>query len=347
MDWDGTHLWITQRTNENWDDAKLFRVAVLDDHAMPVVMYVKSGGNDLMSGLSGATAKRHLQSAIDAAPPKAFVRVAEGTYAENIVLINKTLSIKGGYDSVDWSRDVNLHHVILTGSDQGSVLTVESGMVALEDLVIRDGSAGAQGGGGLHITGGNTRLTRCVIAHNVAIGQNEWGGGGMTVLDGELSMSECRVVDNRSPGGAGGLRFGSGTRFAIERTVIARNEGSPAVHVNDADGSFLNCTVVDNAAGGIFLNTPQQNDSVTNCILWMNGPYDIAGNQPTVTYSDVQQGSAGTGNITSDPMFVDVPMGDYHLLLGSPCIDAGDPHPRTTRMKRARIWERTSSIRMR
>ena len=127
MDWDGTHLWITQRTNENWDDAKLFRVAVLDDHAMPVAMYVKPGGNDLMSGLSGATAKRHLQSAIDAAPPKAFVRVAEGTYAENILLINKTLSIKGGYDSVDWSRDVNLHHVILTGGDQGPVSRLNQG----------------------------------------------------------------------------------------------------------------------------------------------------------------------------------------------------------------------------
>jgi hypothetical protein len=83
--------------------------------------------------------------------------------------------------------------------------------------------------------------------------------------------------------------------------------------------------VVDNAAGGIFLNTPLQIDTVMNCILWTNGPYDIGGNAASVTYSDVQQASVGTGNITSDPMFVGASAGDYHLLPNSPCIDAGDP----------------------
>jgi len=52
-----------------------------------------------------------------------------------------------------------------------------------------------------------------------------------------------------------------------------------------------------------------------------------------VTYSDIQGGWEGVGNIDADPLFVD-PDGpdddpntwgdnDYHLSPGSPCIDAG------------------------
>jgi len=43
-----------------------------------------------------------------------------------------------------------------------------------------------------------------------------------------------------------------------------------------------------------------------------------------VTYSDVQGGYAGTGNINADPLFDDGPAGDFHLRPGSPCIDTGN-----------------------
>lgn len=31
--WDGQYLWATQRTNENWQDAKIFQLAILNDHS--------------------------------------------------------------------------------------------------------------------------------------------------------------------------------------------------------------------------------------------------------------------------------------------------------------------------
>ena len=30
--WDGTYLWAAQRTNENWSDAKIYQLEILDDH---------------------------------------------------------------------------------------------------------------------------------------------------------------------------------------------------------------------------------------------------------------------------------------------------------------------------
>jgi len=54
-----------------------------------------------------------------------------------------------------------------------------------------------------------------------------------------------------------------------------------------------------------------------------------------VTYSDVEGGWPGDGNINIDPLFVDADGpdddpntwedNDYHLSPGSACIDAGDP----------------------
>ena len=44
-----------------------------------------------------------------------------------------------------------------------------------------------------------------------------------------------------------------------------------------------------------------------------------------MNYSCVSTGAAGTGNITENPLLFDYQGGDFRLLEGSPCIDAGDP----------------------
>ena len=64
--------------------------------------------------------------------------------------------------------------------------------------------------------------------------------------------------------------------------------------------------------------------TVTNCILWYDSPNEFGGFGPlTITFSDVQGGFRGTGNIDADPMFVDPENGDLRLSPGSPGIDAG------------------------
>ena len=77
--------------------------------------------------------------------------------------------------------------------------------------------------------------------------------------------------------------------------------------------------------------------TITNCILWGNTARRTGSQiygHTTVRYSDVRGGWPGTGNIGVDPRFVEPGYwdgniwvdGDYHLLLNSPCIDAGDPN---------------------
>ena len=45
--------------------------------------------------------------------------------------------------------------------------------------------------------------------------------------------------------------------------------------------------------------------------------------EPIITYSDIEGGWEGQGNIDGNPVFVDFENGDYTLQPSSPCIDAG------------------------
>ena len=96
--------------------------------------------------------------------------------------------------------------------------------------------------------------------------------------------------------------------------------------------TLTNCTFSRNTAsngygGGIYQNLDSYL-TVTNCVLWGDTPNEIFGffDDIAITFSDVEfsGGWPGTGNINTDPLFVDPDNDDYHLSPGSPCIDAAD-----------------------
>jgi hypothetical protein len=61
--------------------------------------------------------------------------------------------------------------------------------------------------------------------------------------------------------------------------------------------------------------------TVRDSILWGNDGDEVAG--CAAAFSDIEQAVLGTGNLQEDPMLD--PATGYHLLPGSPCIDAADP----------------------
>ena len=92
----------------------------------------------------------------------------------------------------------------------------------------------------------------------------------------------------------------------------------------------INCLFRGNSGYGIsnlgYGGTPSH-ATLVNCILWADTPgevYNYEGDAG-ITFSDIQGGYSGTGNIDSDPLFLNAAGGDFRFISsGSPCVDAGN-----------------------
>lgn len=190
-------------------------------------------------------------------------------------------------------------------------------------------------GGGLYVNASNPLVSNCIFTGNVGISD----GGGIA-SHGSLVLRNCILTENRAgPGTGGGVAIYclGGGRIEITNSLIASNSildkagGLLVSGENPTTAAITNCTLCANQAGGIGdgMTVGNIDATVTNCIFW-NGGEEIAPSSGTVlqvTYSDVQGGWPGVGNIAVPPLFVDASGDDYHLLPGSPCIDAGTNTP--------------------
>jgi len=69
---------------------------------------------------------------------------------------------------------------------------------------------------------------------------------------------------------------------------------------------------------------------IINNIIWGNKNFQVKidsfyVHNPDITYSCIESGWPGEGNINIDPKFFDIAVEDFHLLPYSPCINAGNP----------------------
>jgi hypothetical protein len=115
----------------------------------------------------------------------------------------------------------------------------------------------------------------------------------------------------------------------------AHNGGG--IFLRNGATTVSNCSFAGNTApnGAAVANHVHSVAAIANSILWDGGDevWEYSGSTLAVTYSDVQGGWPGDGNIDADPLFVD-PNGpddfpgteddDLHLRIESPCTDAGD-----------------------
>jgi len=172
------------------------------------------------------------------------------------------------------------------------------------------------------------------ILANLTFSSNDAGYGGAIYLRNSHPLILNTIFSaNRATvhGGAMYLTFSNPTLAQVVFSgnfTVMNDVGSGAALYNNASSPVLtNTTFYNNSSRfGVIANYFNSSPQVRNSILWGNSasPFYLSSGTPVVTYSIVQNGIAGAGNLDQDPMFADVAAGDLRLSATSPAIDSGN-----------------------
>jgi ELWxxDGT repeat protein len=279
--------------------------------------YVSLTGGHRWPFANWATAATNIQTAIDAAESNDTVLVTNGVYDTGGKPANGALTNRVAIDKP-----------IVVLSINGPKFTVIKGGGANGNAAIRCVYLGTNATLiGFTLTNGHTRtssgndidgggifcepsavLSNCVLTGNSAY----FGGGGANAG----TLYNCMLTGNSASYGGGA------SACALYNCVLSGNSAT-----NNGGGSNLgtlyNCTLSGNSAsfgGGVHQGT------LYNCIMYYNtAPNGSNYYGGTLNYCcTLPIPATGVGNITNEPGFVNRHIGDYHLIPGSACIDAGN-----------------------
>ena len=266
----------------------------------------------------------------------ATLHVAAGIYLENLTIDNLAVTLRGGYTPTPAGWTPRTGETVIDGRGVERTLLVHGGSdVLLEDLTLTGGRAPEHAcwGAGLSVTNGHATLRRVVVRENVArctSGQSGGGAGGGLDANNDEGPASLRVEDSlilRNQAGDHGSALNTWqTTVAITNVVVAGN-GRHVLALNETTFRAVNITVVGNDHNGHALLDFNQPSTITllNSIVWSSGGIacGAGGGVCNFTYSDLQGGWPGAGNLNVNPQVVDASNGNYRLRWGSPAIDAG------------------------
>jgi parallel beta-helix repeat protein len=261
-----------------------------------------------------------IQLAIDGADPGDAVRVAPGTYQEDLTLRDGVDVIGSGADETN-----------LRGTGSGDVVTA-SGVTEAEFSGFTVENSGPDGAG-FYIDGGSP-----FIKDNTVTGNTD----GIRLVGGTSAFVCGNTVRGNGNGANGIIDWGiiilSGSTPLISNNFVLENEVGVYLFQPGTDGSeIINNTVLDNQNDGIWCNN--SSPTIKNNLVANNQGAGISGlgadAVPRLSYNNVwenqglgnynaQNGAVvgpGLGSISADPLLD----ADLRLMEGSPCIDAGDP----------------------
>jgi predicted outer membrane repeat protein len=297
-------------------------------------------------------------AALAAAQEGDTIRIAQGTYPEQIVVQKSRVKLKGGYDSnFERGRSPEKYETIVDGQNKfrpfqigvdGAAVTkfLIDGLIITRGLA--DGAEGSDGKGGgiLIVNGASGKITRCQLVDNRA---TDDGGAIENNGNGTLIVDRCLFRGNSARDDGGAIRLqGSQSNTTISNCVFVENAGLDKYVIQaKGDTKILNCTFVGNTSDsrGVIasrskLSSTDAKVTIANCIFAANKSLD---DDPLLFADDESVPIAATnclffnnettgglgesvrigsnGHKEGDPLFVNAVAGDFRLSEGSPAID--------------------------
>ncbi|MFN8345092.1 MAG: choice-of-anchor Q domain-containing protein [Spirosomataceae bacterium] len=303
----------------------------------PVRLYVNASATGANTGLRWTDAFTDLQSALSVARanPSCVTQiwVAAGTYKPNADLSGNTspadartktfvmvngVAIYGGFSGMGTETELsqrnwrsnptilsgnigdtgidtdNSYRVINNNFTSGSPL---GNTAILDGFIVEKGYANGSFplnlGAGMWNAYASPTVRNCIFRNNTAA-----SGAGIFNDNSETNVTNCLFTGNSC---------------SVEGAALSNGGGT-------ASAKAINCTFYGNTGGNSTIRNEVNATAISNCILWGNATGVLGG---TVSYSIVQGGFSGTGNLNSDPLFVNATGGDFRLQACSPAIDAG------------------------
>jgi hypothetical protein len=251
---------------------------------------------------------KKLSKAIRQARNGSVIGLAPGVYAEKFTPLTENYVIEG-------LRNFKLlgmgpSRTTIRGDHSFSLIQIRGGSGLIQGLTIEQGGdAGHSVGGGLQVLGYVGPVTLTV--REVVLQDNQAVNGAGVDIEGDASVKLVNVVvaNNHASNGPGAIAI-EGANHTVSATI-------------------KNSTITGNTAiffGGVEAENGARLDMV-NSIVWNNSSDDlkiISGAIANVSFSDIdEQLVPGTGNVSTDPKFVDSTAHNYRLRKSSTLVDAG------------------------
>jgi hypothetical protein len=276
-------------------DSAVVAGTVVDGDSLGRVFYFHSG-EDSESVLSGLT----IMGGMGDHGGGIYCYTASPRITYNIIRDNHVVWHGGGIACYSAANSEISNNLIMGNSARrGGGISIDASDAIVTHNIIRENHARTVGGGFIAREGGSPMILNNIITENYAGS----GGGGVRTYASEPTYANNLIINNT------GLYFGGG---------ISTHVGSGSLFINNT----VTGNIVPAGNGGAIYAT--DDPTIINCILWGNLPNEIYG-VSDVTYSDIEGGWLGEGNIDADPLFMMYKGYDYLLESGSPCIDTGDP----------------------
>ena len=275
--------------------------------------------------------------------PSAGLRIYTSARNSTIIISENTISnnsgggvfIVGTRASVIMSNNTIANNTCSRRSCEGGGFRIDAiDFVLLGNIICGNSASHSGGGGSIQSTGAGFSTVNLIgntICNNPAGGF----GGGLNIWGSFeiININNNTINDNSSGGHGGGIWLAilrKTTLLNVINNTIARN-------ITDEDGGGIwFIAEVDNQVSNFYNNIIWGNTAETGSDLFIRNDND--GNYIPATVNlfnnDFDQSENGTyiqrpftidpSNLDNeDPLFVDPDIGDFHLTVNSPCIDAG------------------------